>query len=125
MTHSPVALSVKPVTVAGMIAEIDASQFESEVLQSPRLVMVDFFTSHCGACNAMLPILEEVAAECSTTLKIVKFNAEKEGDFAAQFRIHAVPTFILFRAGGPVGQRGGRSSKREMLAWIDEALAAP
>lgn len=108
-----------------MIAEIDASQFAAEVLQSPHLVMVDFFGSHCSACNGMLPILAEVSAERTATLKIVKFNAENAPEFASQFRITSVPNFILFRNGGPVGQRSGRATKREMLAWVDDALASP
>ena len=108
-----------------MIPEIDAVQFDVEVTQSDRAVLVDFFTPTCSPCVAMLPILGEIAQERAATLKIVKFDAAKDPAFAARFRISSTPNFILFRDGTPNGQRTGRSSKRELLAWLDDHIAQP
>lgn len=106
-----------------MIPEIDAAQFDTEVTNSERPVLVDFFTPTCHPCREMLPIMGEIAEERATTLKVVKFDAAKDPAFASRFRITSVPNFILFHRGSPVGQRAGRTPKREMLAWLDSALS--
>ncbi len=106
-----------------MIPEIDAAQFDTEVTSSERPVLVDFFTPTCSPCQQMLPIIGEIAQERATTLKVVKFDAAKDPAFASRFRISSVPNFVLFQHGAPIGQRAGRTPKREMLAWLDSTLS--
>jgi thioredoxin len=104
-----------------MISEVTANQFDQDVRASHTPVLVEFFTELCGPCQQALPILSEIATERAQTLKVLKFNAGESPEFASQFRIRAVPNFVLFRAGTPIGQRSGLASKRELLAWIDSA----
>jgi thioredoxin 1 len=112
-------------TALRMISEIDASQFDREVRTSAEPVLVEFFTDHCHFCQEVLPILAEIATERAKTLRVFKFNAGEDPRFASQFRIAAVPNFILFHGGVPIGQRSGFASKRDFLVWIDSATNAP
>jgi thioredoxin-like negative regulator of GroEL len=102
-----------------MITQIQASQFQGEVTNSAVPVLVEFFSDHCYHCQQLLPILAEIAAERPDTLRVFKFDAGADPQFASQFRITAVPNLVLFRAGEPIGQRSGFSPKRPLLAWID------
>jgi hypothetical protein len=72
-----------------MISQIDASQFEGEVNASAVPVLVEFFTDHCSPCEQMIPILAEIAAERPETLRVLKFDAGENPQFASKFRIPA------------------------------------
>lgn len=108
-----------------MISQIDASQFDGQVTASAVPVLVEFFTDQCYPCKQMLPILAEIAAERPETLRVFKFNAGEEPQFASKFRITSVPNFVLFQGGAPIGQRSGLAPKRELLAWVDSATTLP
>lgn len=104
-----------------MITEIDATQFEGEVLGSAAPVLVEFFTPLCAPCRQMLPILDEIAGERGGALKVVKFNAGENPQFASQFRITWCPTSS---SSGVVSLSGsGSVGKRDLLAWIDSSTA--
>lgn len=104
-----------------MITQINASQFNGQVTSSAAPVLVEFFSDHCHYCQLLLPILAEIAAERPDTLRIFKFDAGQEPQFASQFRITSVPNLVLFQDGGPIAQRSGFSPKRDLLSWIDGA----
>jgi thioredoxin len=104
-----------------MITQINASQFAQQVTTSSVPVLVEFFSDHCVHCQHLLPILAEIASERPDTLRIFKFDAGEEPQFASQFRVTSVPNLVLFQAGGPIAQRSGFSPKRELLTWIDTA----
>jgi thioredoxin-like negative regulator of GroEL len=105
-----------------MISEINASEFESQVITSATPTLVEFFAERCSPCQSMLPILWEIATERTATLRVFKFDAGNDPEFASKFRVSAVPNFVLFQRGVPVGQRSGFVQKRELLAWIDSAI---
>jgi thioredoxin 1 len=67
--------------------------------------------------------LDEIVGERGGALKVVKFNAGENLQFASRFRITSVPNFLIFKGGQPVGQRIGSVGKRDLLAWIDSAIA--
>jgi thioredoxin 1 len=104
-----------------MISQIDANQFDSQVYASDVPALVEFFSDECSHCRHMLPVLAEIASERSTALRVFKFNAGEDPQFASKFRITSVPNFVLFQRGAPIGQRSGFVQKRELLAWIDSA----
>jgi len=99
-----------------MITEIVADQFDAEVRGSTVPVLLEFFTSDCAPCRQVLPILDEIAVERGAALKVLKFNAGDDPQFASQFRVRSVPNFVIFKAGEPMGQRTGFASKRDILA---------
>lgn len=104
--------------------QITTDEFAGEVLQSDKPVLVDFYTERCGPCKMMAPILTEVADEHSDRFKTVKVNAGSDGPLAAEFGVQVVPTFMIFQNGGPVAQRAGTVAKQDLVAWIDQTIAA-
>ena len=95
----------------------DGYDFDAEVTKQTGVVLVDFYTDGCGPCRMMMPVLEELAIEQSD-FKIVKVDAATNYDLAANFRVSAVPTFVLFSHGQVKGQFTGARSKKNLLAWI-------
>ncbi|MBD2021472.1 thioredoxin [Leptolyngbya sp. FACHB-36] len=78
------------------------NSFQEMVSESELPVLVDFYAEWCGPCHMMAHILEQVNAQLSQRLKIVKIDTEKYPDLATQYGIHALPTLVLFRQGQPI-----------------------
>lgn len=73
--------------------------FEEEVLQSEKLVLVDFWANWCGPCKMIAPVLEQIAEEYKEKVKIGKVNVDEESEIARQYQILSIPTLILFKNG--------------------------
>jgi thioredoxin 1 len=102
-----------------MTTEANSINFQQEVLGHPGAVLVDFYTPDCGPCRQMAPLLDELAKERSGNLKVVKVDVAENQQLAAQFRVSAMPTFILFKEGQAQKQIIGARSKKIFTAWID------
>ncbi len=87
--------------MADAVAVTD-STFESEVLNSPTPVLVDFWAEWCQPCRMLAPHLDKVAAEQGEKLKVVKLNVDENPRMMQQFQIRGIPTLILFKEGQPV-----------------------
>ncbi len=81
--------------------ELSDANFEAEVLQSSRPVLVDFWAPWCGPCRMIAPVLEEIAAENEGKVVIAKVNTDENPQWAMQFGVQGIPT-LLFIAGGEV-----------------------
>jgi len=123
MTRGPIYFQYRPQDRPAMISQIDAAQFNTQVTASPVPVLIEFFSDGCSWCQTLIPVLSEIAAERPDKLRIYKFNAGDDPQFASRFRISSVPNLILFQGGSPVGQRSGYAPKRDLVAWIDSTLA--
>lgn len=91
-----------------------------EVIQSEKPVLVDFFATWCGPCKAMHPVLEELKSEIGEAARIVKIDVDQQEELAANYRIQAVPTFILFKKGEAVLRHSGVVSGKELKAVIEQ-----
>ena len=91
-----------------------------EVIQSEKPVLVDFFATWCGPCKAMHPVLEELKSEIGEAARIVKIDVDQQEELAANDRIQAVPTFILFKKGEAVWRHSGVVSGKELKAVIEQ-----
>lgn len=91
-----------------------------EVIQSEKPVLVDFFATWCGPCKAMHPVLEELKSETGEAVRIVKIDVDEQEELAANYRIQAVPTFILFKKGEAVWRHSGVISGKELKAVIEQ-----
>jgi thioredoxin 1 len=95
-----------------MAETIKTDTFETEVLQSEKPVIVDFWAEWCGPCHAVAPVLDEIARERADDLRVVKVNIDEEPALAQRYGIMSIPTIVLFRAGEPAAAALGAQPKR-------------
>ena len=99
------------------IIEIREDNFEKEVLQSDRPVVVDFWASWCGPCRMVIPIVEKIAEEYPE-YKVVKINVDEEQELAAQFGVMSIPTLMVVKNGQVVNKSVGAKNKQQILAMF-------
>jgi thioredoxin 1 len=104
---------------------VTSADFETEVLKSDKPVLVDLFATWCGPCKMIAPLLEKVAAEEAGRLKVVKVDVDASPEIAAKYFVRSVPTLLMIKNGEVVSSKLGAASKKDLLKWIDEALALP
>ncbi|MDQ7823077.1 MAG: thioredoxin domain-containing protein [Candidatus Eremiobacteraeota bacterium] len=103
------------------IAVTDES-FGDEVSRSPLPVLVDFWSPRCGPCQALAPVLEQLAYEMAGKLKICKVNVDMSRASAARFGIEAVPTLLFFRGGVLLETMRGALPREAILGRIGRFL---
>ncbi len=103
------------------IVSVGANNFQSDVLQSPVPVLVDFWAEWCGPCKMLAPVLDELATELGATARIAKVNIDHNQDLAVQFNISSIPTLLVFKGGKVVGQTVGLKSKAALKALVEGA----
>ena len=94
-----------------MSTAVKTIDFEQEVLQSDKPVLVDFWAEWCGPCHAVSPILERIADERPDELKLVKVNIDEEQELALRYGVQSIPTMILFKKGEPAAAAIGAQPK--------------
>ena len=93
---------------------INKNNFEQEVLNSEKPVLVDFWASWCGPCRMVVPIVEKIAEEYPE-YKVVKVNVDEEPELAAQFEVMSIPSLLIFRNGEVVNKSVGAKNKQQIL----------
>lgn len=106
----------------GATKSVTDASFTTEVLQSDKPVLVDFWAEWCGPCRKVSPLLEEIAGEMSDQVSIVKLNIDDNPETARNYRIMSVPTLTVFKNGKPVQSIAGAKPKGELVKLIQSAL---
>jgi thioredoxin 1 len=94
-----------------MTTAVTEQSFETEVLQSDKPVIVDFWAEWCGPCHAVAPVLDRIVDEQNGDLKLVKVNIDEQPSLAARFGVQSIPTMILFKDGEPAAAAIGAQPK--------------
>src|SRR5207248_2661486 len=106
------------------VIKLDESNFDRELKQDDKPVIVDFWASWCGPCKMIAPLLDEIAKESDGRFRIAKVNVEDDPALMQRFGVRAVPTLLFFSGGKQRDQIVGAASKKAILAKF-EALAGP
>ena len=106
------------------IVELTSDNFETEVLQSDRPVLVDFWAEWCAPCRMLAPTIDEVAADYGDRIKVAKLNVDHHTDVAARFQIRGIPTILLFSGGEVHDQMVGAGSKESILKMVEKVAAS-
>lgn len=101
------------------ITAVTDQNFDDEVINSDKPVLVDYWAEWCGPCKAIAPVLDDVASEYADTVKITKLNIEENPSMASKYGIRSIPTLLLFKGGEVVSQHSGSLSKAELKAFLD------
>jgi thioredoxin 1 len=104
--------------------EFTDANFEKEVLQSDKPVLVDFWAEWCAPCKALGPVIDELARDNADKVKIGKVNTESNSSVTVQYSVSAIPTVILFHRGKVVDKFVGLRQKKEFQTAIDRLSAA-
>ena len=104
------------------VLEVSNDNFESEVMNSEKPVLVDFWAEWCGPCKMIAPILEEIADEQEGVIQIAKVDVDSSPELAQKFEIMSIPTLIVFNNGEPAKRLVGAQGKHQLLDALSEFI---
>ena len=99
------------------VTNINKNNFQNEVLNSEKPVLLDFWASWCGPCRMVSPIVDEIAAERGD-IKVGKVNVDEQPELAAQFGVMSIPTLVVMKGGKVASQMVGARPKSQILAML-------
>ena len=100
-----------------MVTVITKDNFQAEVLQSDKPVLVDFWAAWCGPCKMLSPVVDQIADE-NPDIKVGKINVDDEPELAGQFGVMSIPTLLVFKDGQIAGQSVGVRPKNFILEML-------
>lgn len=108
-----------------LLEEVNAGTFQGEVLDSQLPVLVEFYTQECVHCQAMKPILTQMASEAQGYLRVVKVDAQANPALSERYKVEGVPAYVLFKDGKTIYGEKGEMTKAELEKWVKQELDMP
>ena len=105
-----------------MVKEINATDFDSEVINNDKITVVDFFADWCGPCRKLSPIMDEVESELGDKAVFTKINTDENMDTARQYQISGLPTLLIFKNGTVKERLVGLMPKNSIITNIEKHL---
>ncbi len=100
------------------LQHVNEENFQSEVLESPQPVLVDFTAVWCGPCKMLEPVVQELAQEWAGKVKIVKLDVDHNASIAMQYQVMGVPTLMLFNGGQVKERLTGYKPKKQIISKL-------
>lgn len=104
------------------VIKLNNENFNKEVKESSKLVLIDFYADWCGPCKMMSPIIDEIANEIDDRVKICKLNVDESQNIAIEYNVMSIPTLIIFKNGVMINNIVGLRQKQEILNIINNNL---
>ncbi len=104
------------------VIKLNKDNFNNEVIEADKLVLVDFYADWCGPCKMMSPIIDKIAEENSEDVKVCKLNVDEAQNIAIEYNVMSIPTLIMFKNGNVVDTMIGLQSKEEVLENLRKLL---
>ncbi|HXW02245.1 MAG TPA: thioredoxin [Candidatus Nitrosotenuis sp.] len=101
----------------------NAKDWQSQVIDSPKPVFVDFWAEWCGPCRMVGPVVEELAKDYDGKVLFVKVNVDEANELAAKYNIFSIPTLMILNKGQVIAQQVGAASKEAYKSMIERALS--
>ena len=98
-----------------MVLKITEENFEKEVVNSEKTVILDFYADWCGPCKMMSPVIDEIADELGDSVKVGKVNSDENLSLAQEFEIMSIPTIMIMKNGKPVKTFVGVTPKSDII----------
>ena len=96
--------------------------YETEVLKSDKLVLIDFYADWCGPCKMMSPIIDEIAEEVGDKIKVGKINVDENQELAMEYEVMSIPTIIILQNGEVKNSFVGVREKEEIISCLEKMI---
>ena len=108
--------------MSDLILKLTDAEFENQVINSKKPILVDYWAEWCGPCKMIAPILEDVSSEMSDKVLIGKLNVDENSQTPPKYGIRGIPTLMLFKDGEVVGTQVGAISKNDLIKFIEDNI---